>query len=210
MEVKKFYDNCVTVYPLVDLFLKPQKKVLVEFINSLPKGNLLDVGIGTGSHIPQYRNHEIQGIDVSDKSIQVAKKREKYTNVDLKVMNGEKLEFEDNLFDYVVLCHVIAVTENPDRMIEESYRVLKEDGLLFILNHETPDNGMKYLDKFFNRFSHHFKLSSYFKIKDIKSLDRFEVVDERKVGAFDYFKLLTLKKEPEKQMQEVSHEKVAD
>jgi len=194
VEIKKFYDKCCYVYPVVDLFLKPQKNKLVKYLNSKPAGKVLEIGIGTGSHIPMYKNHDITGIDVSGHSIEIAKKRSKCTNVHLQEMNGEELEFEDNMFDYVVLSHVIAVTENPARMIEESYRVLNNEGMLIILNHETPENGMRYLDKFFNRFSRFTKISSFFKIDSIDTLQYFNVEEDRTMGPFNYFKLVALRK----------------
>ncbi len=194
VEVKKFYDNCVSVYPLIDVFLKPQKKDLVNYVNSLPHGKLLEVGIGTGSHIPMYNKHDITGIDISQKSIDVAHKRPCSTRLTLKAMNGEEMEFEDSFFDYVVISHVIAVTENPDKMIRECFRVMKENGLLIILNHETPENGIRHVDRFFNKFSRQLKLTPYFKIRSISSLQSFAVVEERCMGFFNYFKLMILKK----------------
>jgi len=197
VEVKKFYDNFAPVYAVIDIFLKPQKKVLINYVNSLPPGKLLEVGIGTGSHMPLYQNHIITGIDISPKSIEVASKRPKNTKLSLKIMNGEKMDFADGLFDYVVVSHVIAVTENPDKMVCECFRVLKRNGLLFILNHETPENEIRHVDKFFNRFSRYLKLTPYFKINSINAISSFKIVEEMYMGPFNYFKLVILKKSTE-------------
>ena len=58
-------------------------------------------------------------------------------------MDGENLQFPDCYFDYVVLSHVITVVDDPEKLLEETYRVLKPNGKIFILNHFTPKNSVK-------------------------------------------------------------------
>ncbi|MBC7865444.1 MAG: class I SAM-dependent methyltransferase [Bacteroidia bacterium] len=193
-KIKFFYNRFIFLYPLVDVFLSPQKRKLVKTINQLPAGNVLEIGIGTGSHIAHYKKHSVTGIDVSDRSIEKAKCRKANTETKLLVMDGELLLFTDSTFDVVVICHVIAVTNDPEKMLRESLRVLKNGGMLFILNHETPDNFLKYMDKFFSLFSRLLRFSSVFKLNQLKELRSFEVFREEKTGFADYFKLLTLKK----------------
>lgn len=52
-----------------------------------------------------------------------------------KNMDGEDLKFDDNSFDYVVNINVIDHTPNPDKMIDEIYRVLKKGSKLYFEVH---------------------------------------------------------------------------
>ena len=72
---------------------------------------LLEVGCGWGFDLIQFAKSgaEVTGIDLSDKSLELAKKYFETRNVNaiLKVGNAEKLEFNDNEFDVVVSLGVL-------------------------------------------------------------------------------------------------------
>ncbi len=63
------------LYPLVDVFLQPQKKRLFGEINRAPHGRLLEIGVGNGSHLKYYHRHEITGIDNSESMLARARKQ---------------------------------------------------------------------------------------------------------------------------------------
>lgn len=191
--IENFYNNFSFFYPIVDIFLKPQKSKLCSEINSLPPGLLLEIGVGNGSHLHLYQKHEITGIDTSRNMLDTAKKY-RNKNIELLQMNGENLQFQDASFDYAVLSHVIAVANNPEKVLEETYRVLKPDGKIFILNHFTPDNGLKHFDKAFDRVAKLFHFRSLFYINGLTSIKKFTLLKEIKFGRFAYFKLLIYSK----------------
>lgn len=62
---ESFYNSFSFFYPLVDVFLKRQKKVLFDAINSMPDGKLLEIGVGNGAHLKLYQKHQITAIDTS-------------------------------------------------------------------------------------------------------------------------------------------------
>ena len=97
-----FYNKFSIYYPIVDIFLKPQKKELFQQINQLPRGKLLEVGVGNGTHLSLYKTHQITGIDTSVKMLEIARKQ-KISNIKLIQMSGDYLLFEDESFDYAVL-----------------------------------------------------------------------------------------------------------
>lgn len=115
-------------------------------------------------------------------------------NIELFLMNGEELNFEANTFDYVVLSHVIAVADDPEKLLTQCHRVLKSNGKLLILNHFTPDNFLKYVDRIFNFCSKWLHLKSLFYIKDIKVTDQFKLEKEIVLKPFSYFKILIFAK----------------
>ena len=79
-------------------------------------------------------------------------------------------------------------------MISEVFRVLKPGGKLFILNHFTPDNALKYADKVFNPISKFLHFKSLFFQRDLNALQKFSMVEEESVGKLSYFKILILQK----------------
>jgi phosphatidylethanolamine/phosphatidyl-N-methylethanolamine N-methyltransferase len=117
-------------------------------------------------------------------------KRFKDNNVRLLLMNGENLMFPEACFDYVVISHVLAVTKNPDQILEQAYNVLKPGGKLFILNHFTPDNWFRYVDRAFQPLSSLFHFKSSFYLHNIKGLQRFSLLKQTELGKCSYFKLL--------------------
>lgn len=184
-----FYNRFSFFYPCVDLFLSGQKKQLFKEINSLPPGALLEVGVGHGKHLHHYKKHYITGIDTSQAMLQTAEKH-KQQSMQLLHMDGENLQFSDASFDYVVLSHVMAVVDHPNKVLEEVYRVLKPGGKIFILNHFTPNNGLRYLDSAFQSVGRLFHFRSLFYISHLKALHKFKLLKEVNVGQLSYFKLL--------------------
>lgn len=184
-----FYNYISFLYPVIDYFLKGHKKTLIEEVNSAVPGKLLEIGIGNGSHLPLYRSHQITGIDISEAMLQNAQ-RFKGEHTKLLLMNGENLLFPEASFDYVVICHVLAVTKNPDQLLQQIDKVLKPGGKLFILNHFTPDNWLRYLDWAFQPLSSIFHFKSSFHLTDIKELQRFSLHKQTELGNGSYFKLL--------------------
>lgn len=100
-----FYNSISCFYPIVDLFLKRHKKLLIAEVNKAAPGNLLEIGVGNGSHLPLYKLHHITGIDISEAMLNKARKFEN-DNINLLVMDGENLSFPEASFDYVVMSHV--------------------------------------------------------------------------------------------------------
>lgn len=190
---EKFYDRLTPLYPVIDFFLRSQKLELFNKINHEPQGRILEVGVGNGSHFKYYHKHEIVGIDSSRNMLDRARKHQK-DNIELFHMNGESLSFDNEIFDYVVLSHVIAVVDDPEKLLKEVHRVLKPNGKVFILNHFTPANWLKYLDKVSERFSRLFYFKSVFHLSSVRKLDEFKLLKEFNTGLFSYFKILIYEK----------------
>jgi len=188
-----FYNKFSCFYPIVDVFLRSQKKVLFNRINELPDGTLLEIGVGNGSHLHLYKKHHVTGIDTSAAMLDTARKNSN-GKIELVEMNGESLLFADEQFDYVVLSHVIAVVDHPEQLLAEVWRVLKPGGQMFILNHFTPDNPLGYIDRAFQPLSKLLHFRSVFYIHQIKTIQKFALLEEVGFGLASYFKLLIYKK----------------
>lgn len=188
-----FYDRFACLYPMVDFFLKPQKSRLLQEINLLPDGELLDVGVGNGAHLPMYTRHRITGIDTSVQMLRRARRR-RSDRTTLLMMDGQSLQFGNGQFDYVVLSHVIAVVENPGQLLREVFRVLKPKGQMIILNHVTPRNWLRYVDRVFGSASPLFHFRSVFQLDDIAEINQFTLLKEIQFKPLSYFKLLVYEK----------------
>jgi len=188
-QTDKFYNRFSVLYPLVDIFLKPQKTRLFREINNLPSGRLLEIGVGNGEHLELYKRHYVTGIDTSSKMLELAA-RQAGQHIQLLNMSGEQLLFPAQAFDYVVLSHVIAVVGNPEKLLEEIHRVLKPGGKILILNHFTPDNWLKLIDRSFQKVSQKFHFRSVFYIHSLSAIQKFSLLKEIRFGRLSYFKLL--------------------
>lgn len=188
-----FYDKFSSFYPFLDIFLKPHKRRLFQEINKWESGKLLEIGVGDGAHFHLYKTHEIIGIDTSIKMLERARVRSK-GDMKLYQMSGEDLIFPDDTFDYIVLCHVISVVDNPEQLLKECYRVLKKNGKIIILNHFTPDNWLRHIDKNFQFLSNFFRFKSLFYLDRLKALSSFNFTTEINLSKLSYFKLLIYSK----------------
>ena len=187
-KVGKFYDLVAPVYSVVDMFLKYQKKQLIQTINTYPVGRILEIGVGTGSHLELYQRHSVVGIDLSDRMLQKAERQRSSANVSLQKMNGEHLEYSNNKFDYVVIMHVLAVTPSPEKLMKEAIRVLKPSGFLFILNHDSPDTWVGLIDKVFDGLCRFVGFSSAFVVPELGSLNELTLVEGDKPSSRRYIK----------------------
>lgn len=187
-----FYNRFSIFYPVVELFLRPQKLQMFEEINGQKPGSLLEIGIGNGKHLSMYKKHQVTGIDSSIGMLEIARAHNKQQAL-LLLMDGQELNFEANSFDYVVLSHVIAVVDKPEQLLRETYRILKPGGKIFILNHFTPGNWLKYVDHAFAWFSKAFHFRSVFYMNQLLGLKQFEQVKEISFR-LSYFKLIILTK----------------
>ena len=93
---------------------------------------VLEIGCGAGIDLIRFARGgaEVTGVDLSETAIDLAKKNFQINGLkaDLRVMNGEALEFRDKSFDLVYVHGVLQYTADSRKMVEQSYRVLKEGG----------------------------------------------------------------------------------
>lgn len=188
-----FYDRVAFLYPLINLFLKRQKSLLQQEVNRMPAGALLEIGVGNGSHLHLYRNHTLTGIDISEKMLDFARRAAPIGTI-LRQMDAHHLAFEAEQFDYIVLSHVLAVTQDPTQVLREAKRVLKPGGKLIILNHFSPPGILGNVDRWFQPIAARLHFSSTFELKSLKGLELFNLLSNQSIGRFSYYKLLILEK----------------
>ncbi|PHS67289.1 MAG: hypothetical protein COB12_03840 [Flavobacterium sp.] len=114
-------------------FLNP---VISEVRNN---STLLDIGTGSGKLIQILSNEkgvDCTGVDTNSDMLKEAKSKIKSNKIKLLEIEANKqLPFEDHSFNYVTICNVLfhLSNENIDLMLQDSKRLLKEDGKIIVL-----------------------------------------------------------------------------
>ncbi len=116
------------------LTIKNEYTVLIKK-NLTTKSMVLDLGCGGGrltTSINKFAK-KIIGIDFSKELIKQAKSNSKRSNVEYKVMDGEKLVFAPNNFDVVVSHAVINKGMcRADKAFKGTFSILKPQGKLIV------------------------------------------------------------------------------
>ena len=122
------------------------KKEIAEIAKYSSPKKILDVATGTGDiaiNLSKINGSKIEGVDVSGNMLKIARKKIdelKIDNIALKTCEAENLVFEDNHFDIVSIGYGVRNFSNLEKGLSESYRVLKRDGKLIILETSVPEN----------------------------------------------------------------------
>lgn len=125
------------------------RQVADEVADELSRGKILDVGTGPG-YLPielarLAPNAVIVGIDISRDMIKIARRNAEgsgVSNVKFMVEDANKMSFEDSSFDLIVSTGSLHHWRKPLRVINELYRVLKDEGQAWIydLRRDVPED----------------------------------------------------------------------
>ncbi len=120
-ELEKFWDSF-------------EQDKLRPYIAETKDMKVLDAGAGTGR--VSLRLHEagaeVTALDISPEML--AKLNQK--NPEIEVVEGdmEHMPFEDDRFDMVFSSLAMVHLKKPDQFLDECYRVLKDDGIVVLVN----------------------------------------------------------------------------
>ncbi|WP_236571512.1 class I SAM-dependent methyltransferase [Rhodovarius lipocyclicus] len=121
----------------------------VEVVNMLPGNRVLEVGVGTGLALPQYRrNLDVVGIDLSRDMLKKARQRvegQKLTHVQgLLEMDAENMAFASGSFDVAAAMFVASVVPDAKKLYAEMSRVVRPGGHLLFMNHFAAEGGFRW------------------------------------------------------------------
>jgi ABC-2 type transport system ATP-binding protein len=113
-------------------------KAMTATLNELSDlGEVVEFGCGTGyftQTIVQKATHVV-ATDLSDDLLEMARTRLKENpNITTQKEDCMETSFPAKKFDSVFLANVIHIIENPLKAIQESHRILKDDGRLIIIS----------------------------------------------------------------------------
>jgi len=125
---------------------------VVDF-SSYKGKSLLEVGCGAGIDLVRFAREgaNVTGIDLSKTAIDLAGRNfmQSGLNANLFTMNGECMQFPDNMFDVVYAHGVLQYTADTEKMVAEIYRVLKPGGkgIMMVYNRNSWLNLMRKVTK---------------------------------------------------------------
>ena len=110
----------------MDKRVSPVYRNKMEFVGEhLPSsGKLLDVGCGSGLYFHLYKNRNLEFVGLEPD--------EKLIKEDMICASSEKIPFDDETFDAVFSNGSLHEWSNPKGTLNEVWRVLKQDGRLFV------------------------------------------------------------------------------
>jgi ubiquinone/menaquinone biosynthesis C-methylase UbiE len=110
-----------------------RRQLLKQLLEKQPPQHLLDMGCGTGQTLlflkKQFPRSTLHGIDFSPLAVSLAKGH-KLKNI--RRGRGEKLPYQNNSFDTVLMLDVIEHIKDDLAAVKEAKRVLKPGGKLII------------------------------------------------------------------------------
>ena len=150
-----FYDNIHSRY--YNLLLKwcflplggeaKARRRTLEAVALLPGERILDMCCGTGNTTfviaeKVEKQAEIKAIDFSSGQIRIAKKRNRFPNIDFMVMDASHTSFCEGEFDKVIIPHAIHEMPRATRLevLREARRILADRGTLAVLEMDNPPN----------------------------------------------------------------------
>jgi ubiquinone/menaquinone biosynthesis C-methylase UbiE len=116
-------------------FVAARRKQLLD----AARGDVLEIGIGTGLNLPHYPPH-VNKITAVDPNPGMHRKAEARiaacgVEVDKRILGGEALPFDDASFDCVVSTFTLCSIAEVDRAMAEFHRVLRSGGQFLFLEH---------------------------------------------------------------------------
>ena len=169
---------------------------------NLRRGNVLEVGVGTGLSLPEYARHlRIVGIDLSPEMLEKARHRVCDHGLDhvedLIEMDACQLDFPDASFDTVVAMYVMTVVPYPERVMSELDRVCKPGGQVILVNHFSQAHGLRgWAERRLAPFARIIGWRPVFKLSRVMGQPALTLVERRKLRPLGLFTLLRFAKAP--------------
>jgi demethylmenaquinone methyltransferase / 2-methoxy-6-polyprenyl-1,4-benzoquinol methylase len=164
-QVAEMFDNISHRYDFLNHFLSLgidilwRKKAIRQLKKDEPK-LILDIATGTGDFAIEalaLNPDKVIGVDISSGMLEYGKKKMKKKGledrIELQMGDSEKLLFEDNNFDAVIVSFGVRNYENLVKGLTDMHRVLKPGGKTVIVEFSSPTMfPMKQLYSFYFKF----------------------------------------------------------
>ena len=134
-------------------YLRNTQLKLISILNIRENINFLDIGCGTGFAIGEVaeltnNNSQFYGIDISSKMIEKAKNNfSGKNNCHFFEATVESIPLKADFFDIIICVNSFHHYLNPEKALEEMFRVLKKGGRLYILEQTTENMIGRFVDR---------------------------------------------------------------
>ncbi len=149
-QVASMFDNISGQYDFLNHFLSLgidilwRKKAIRLLKPDQPK-LILDIATGTGDFAIEalaLKPDKVIGVDISQGMLEVGKKKLKKKGLDqvieLQMGDSERLLFDDNKFDAIIVAFGVRNFEHLEQGLKDMHRVLKKGGKVVILEFSKP------------------------------------------------------------------------
>lgn len=123
------------------------RRSLIDMADLQEGDNVLDMCCGTGNTTfimaRKVGEHaRVMAIDLSAGQIRIARRKNILPNVEFMVMDASRTCFAEGYFDKVVIPHALHEMPRATRLaaLKEARRILKDTGILAVLEMDTPPN----------------------------------------------------------------------
>ena len=199
--VRDAYRRWAPVYDYTfGAFSTAGRRHAVEIING-STGRVLEVGVGTGLALPNYKKHlDIVGIDLAPEMLEKARERvktEQLTNVSgLYEMDASNLRFPDNSFDTVAAMYLITVVPDPQKVMLELARVTKPGGEVMLVNHFSQEEGVRgWVERQMAPFADLVGWHSIFDVSRVMVCPDLKLMERRSLRPWGIFTMMRFRKD---------------
>ncbi|MEF9991224.1 MAG: methyltransferase domain-containing protein [Romboutsia sp.] len=147
--------NWIELYEhLKGIYGDEPEHLLIEYINQINKGKVLDLGVGTGrnSLFISSIGYDVEGVDIVDENIKNYLEKAKELQLDVKgtVADIRDFEIKENEYSLIIVSWVLNFFKKSeiDIIVNKIKKGLKENGVVYFGAFSTLDNFyVKNLDK---------------------------------------------------------------
>lgn len=149
-QVAEMFNNISHKYDFLNHFLSLgidilwRKKAIKQLKQDQPK-QILDIATGTGDFAIEalaLKPDKVVGVDISAGMLEMGKQKMKRKGldhiIDMQMGDSEKLLFDDNTFDAVIVSFGVRNFENLEKGLSDMFRVLKPGGKTVIVEFSRP------------------------------------------------------------------------
>lgn len=164
-QVAQMFDNISGNYDFLNHFLSLGidilwRKKAIKLLKDLQPKLILDVATGTGDFAIEalkLNPDKVTGVDISEGMLEVGRNKLKERNLDQKIElrygDSEKLPFEENKFDAIIVAFGVRNFENLENGLAEMLRVVRPGGKVVVLEFSKPKKfPFKQLYNFYFKF----------------------------------------------------------
>ena len=134
----------------ITIFAEYKLKIMASKLSNAPD-SILEFGCGTGRNSvfmkKEFPESQIYGCDVSEKSIEIARKINSTVQYDMVMSPGELLQVYKKPFDCIFISNVFHHIPFNEHQIwfHALYQILSNDGVIFIFEHNPYNPITKYI-----------------------------------------------------------------
>lgn len=144
------FDQIAPKYDFLNHFLslgidKLWRKRAIRILSDFKSDEILDVASGTGDFAiaaSKLKPRKIVGFDLSEQMLNVGRTKVKQLGLDglieFRKGDSEDMPFSDEQFDAIIVAFGVRNFENLEEGLKEFRRVLKNDGVVLILEFSKP------------------------------------------------------------------------